>query len=152
MQPVIVGLIVVVASGFIVRGFLSACNRWHGLPDRRQFDRMDARLLGLFERFFAFLVVIVFWDTKEAAALLLAGWMGAKLLSNWHRGPYDVSNGPDRRRRRSNDIDERGEAVWRTRTFIALMTGVVSLGIGVLGGLIAIREVRLPAFLDMPWY
>jgi hypothetical protein len=130
---------------------------------------MDARMLGVFERLLAYLVVIVFYESKEAIAVILAGWTGAKLLSNWHRGPYqaaDAATGPTAvtttappateqqatAPKTKEEQDETSEAVWRTRTFIALMAGIVSLGFGVLGGLIAKEYVPLPQFLAAPWY
>ena len=76
-------------------------------------------IVGSFERLLAF--VLVMFDV-QGAYTLLAIWTGAKLAASWHRFPVTS--------------DEAGRQV-RAGTMVALIAGIVSVGIGVLVGLIA---------------
>jgi hypothetical protein len=76
-------------------------------------------IVGSFERLLAF--VLVLFDV-QGAYTLLAIWIGAKLAASWHRIPVTS--------------DEAGRDV-RAGTMVALIAGIISVGIGVVVGLMA---------------
>ena len=86
----------------------------------RQGQRRAAVDSGQFRAPFSFCAS----DVRRArrAYTLLAIWTGAKLAASWHRFPVTS--------------DEAGRQV-RAGTMVALIAGIVSVGIGVLVGLIA---------------
>jgi ABC-type Fe3+ transport system permease subunit len=85
---------------------------------------LPAGIVGCFERILAF--VLVLFDVPSAGTLL-AAWIGAKLAANWQRYP-------------SNETNEFGRE-YRVQTFVALIAGVVSVGLGCLVGLVLRRLI-----------
>jgi len=81
-------------------------------------------IVGSFERLLAF--VLVLFDVPSAGTLL-AAWIAAKLAANWQRYP-------------SNEADKFGRE-YRVQTFVALVAGVVSVGLGCLVGLVIRRLI-----------
>ena len=77
-------------------------------------------ITGVFERLFAF--VLVFFNVPGTYVLLIA-WMGAKLALNWKKQTFTGLSDADR--------------MVRVYGISALMAGTLSLGFGVIGGLIA---------------
>ena len=75
-------------------------------------------IVGSFERLLAFALIVF---NVEGAYTILAAWLAAKLAASWHRFPVAS--------------DEAGRQV-RAGTMVALITGVVSVGIGVVVGLL----------------
>ena len=66
---------------------------------------------------------VLFLFAVEDAGTVLIAWMAAKLAANWQRREL---------------TDNERKSLWiRAQTFVALMAGVLSLAIGVLGGSIA---------------
>lgn len=94
--------------------------RWLS-DDREKYPQAVPRwVVGAFERTMAFLLFLFAVDN---AATVLIAWMAAKLAANWQR--RDLT-------------DNERKSLWiRKRTFIALMTGVLSLAVGVAGGSMA---------------
>jgi hypothetical protein len=76
-------------------------------------------IVGSFERLLAF--VLVLFDILGAGTLL-AAWIAAKLAASWQRYPV-------------NEANEYGRE-YRAGTLIALMAGIVSVGLGCLVGLV----------------
>jgi hypothetical protein len=93
------------------------------LPETRltKDEAVPVRFLGNFERVLAFILVFAH---VEAAYALLAAWLGAKLAASWQRlKPKD--DGPEEDRQ------------IRAGTLVALIAGIISVGFGIVAGLIA---------------
>jgi hypothetical protein len=101
-------------ANFPVRLFVHWVRRRTGI-DEPKYARVPPFILGTFERYLAFILVAA---QVEGTATILVAWMAAKLAANWQRR-------------------EEADYGVRANTLIALMAGTLSLGIGVLGGLIA---------------
>jgi hypothetical protein len=113
------GVLVALLGGWAVAElFYRFCHWFERIPMRRKGKRFDAAFLGFFERLLA--CALVAFSVPDTGTIL-AAWMGIKFLSNYH-SPTSLKE---------------SEPEWKTRTFIALMTGTVSLACGVAGGLIA---------------
>jgi hypothetical protein len=78
-------------------------------------------IVGLFERTFAFGLV---FTNVEGAYAVLGAWMAAKLALNRQRPPFNAD-------------DAEAERQVRVYGISALMAGTLSLGLGVIGGVIA---------------
>ena len=76
-------------------------------------------ITGTFERLLAFILVLSISFDKAVTALGI--WLGLKLAANWQAMPKDEKT--------SREV--------RVGTLTALMAGVVSVGLGVIAGLIA---------------
>jgi small-conductance mechanosensitive channel len=94
-----------------------------GLPRTR--ERRDIAvpplLTGMFERLLAF---TLFYLGNDNAFAVLGLWIGAKLAANWQRRSIEGL------------VAEKGRAV-RVYTLIALMAGILSVGIGAVAGSLA---------------
>jgi hypothetical protein len=90
---------------------------------RKRDESVPPCVVGTFERMLAF-VLVAFAVTDTA--LFLTGWIGAKLASNWQRHPIG-----------GKTVTREEERTIRAQSFIALLTGTMSLGFGALGGFIA---------------
>jgi hypothetical protein len=88
-------------------------------PKRPGREGVPPCITGLVERTLAFAVAFA---NVEGAYVVLIAWMTAKLALNWNRPGADVKE------------DERQVRVYGIS---ALLAGTLSLGIGVIGGLIA---------------
>jgi uncharacterized metal-binding protein len=122
----LIGLAVAVLGHFPVKWFYDWVRRKSGLPVREEDDAALAvphRIIGTFERLFAFALVLAVSEVGQVVTVLIA-WMAAKLAANWQRRPTEGK-------------DEEKDRQIRANTFIALMAGVLSLAFGALGGAIA---------------
>jgi hypothetical protein len=115
---VILGLIVVFGAQYPVQRFVDWVQHESNIEPREK--GVPSWIVGLFERLLAFLLFALL--VKHAETLLIA-WMAAKLAANWQRRPWPKNTEVAR------EI--------RAHTFTALMAGTLSLGFGVLGGVIA---------------
>ncbi len=79
-------------------------------------------LVGVFERYLAFLLVALGGDAKAVGTVLIA-WIAAKLAANWQRQPG-----------RGSELQDQ---IVRAHTLIALMTGTLSVLIGASAGWMA---------------
>jgi hypothetical protein len=70
---------------------------------------------GNFERYLSLVLVLAFGLT-ESVGTVLVPWIGAKLLANWQRQSGGGTSLPDQ--------------IIRAHTFIALMAGTLSVGLG----------------------
>ena len=114
-------LFALVVGHFVVEWFIDLLRRRGGVEPRRT-NEVDNRIVGLFERTLAF--TLAFANFPSYYAILIA-WMAAKLALNWKR-PLPPS--------KENSKEERERRVYGMS---ALMAGTLSLGIGVIGGIIA---------------
>ncbi len=125
-----VGLVVALGVGhLVVTCFLTAVRTSFGYPAQRKGTILWPWFTGLFERTLAFVVALA--DVDGAYAVLIA-WMAAKLALNWQRPAAPEADKPVNDKKRPTNDEER-----RIYGFSALMAGVLSLGIGVIGGIIA---------------
>jgi hypothetical protein len=118
----IAGLVFVLGLGHVVVDwFLTWVRRKSELPTDMGIyvAGVPNWITGVFERSFAF--VLVFANVPGTYVLLIA-WMGTKLALNWKKQPF-VGASSDRQ--------------VRVYSISALMAGTLSLGFGVIGGLIA---------------
>lgn len=83
--------------------------------------RVPPWITGAFERLLTFLLVVSNFPNFQNVIL---AWLAAKLAANWQRA--EPTNASD---------SERQE--YRTRSLIAVMAGIVSIGFGCFGGVIA---------------
>jgi hypothetical protein len=109
------GLAVALFAHFPVKWFLDWVRRKSEV-DPPTGKRVPNWITGTFERLLAFVLVIAVSQIEQVTLILLA-WLGAKLAANWQRAPYDE--------------------LARVYTISALMAGTLSVGLGVLGGVIA---------------
>jgi hypothetical protein len=121
---IIAGLAVALGLGHVVVRYFLKFVRWmSGVPAEPRGKRVPNWITGLFERSLAFVLVVTITDMKEVGVVLLA-WMTAKLAANWQRQPFKGDGGVK-------------DQKLRVYTISALMAGTLSLGFGILGGLIA---------------
>jgi hypothetical protein len=104
---------------FAVKWFVALVRKLSNLTERYP-EAVPAWIVGMFERAMTF---VLFLFAVEDAGTVLIAWMAAKLAANWQR--RELTN------------NERKSLWIRAQTFVALMAGVLSLAIGVLGGSIA---------------
>ncbi len=123
----VMGLAVALLAYVPVEEFQSWLRRRCRVP--RHDQAVPVWITGTFERLLAFFLILL-TDGQGAYAVLIA-WMAAKLAANWPRWPLPKEDDEQLRK-------------LRARTFIALMTGIVSLAFGVFGGLIANGTIKLP--------
>ena len=117
----ITGLAFALGVGLVVGPFLTWVRTKSKVdPKRPGREGVPSWITGLVERTFAF--AVAFANVEGAYAVLIA-WMTAKLALNWKRHPYKL-----------NKKEERKVRVYGIS---ALLAGTLSLGIGVIGGLIA---------------
>jgi len=90
------------------------------LDTHEDYKHVPSWILGIFERLLAFFLVA--FTIPQTGPILIA-WVLAKLAANWQR--------------REPTGDEEKDAAVRSQTFIALMGGVLSIGLGAFGGLLA---------------
>lgn len=110
-----------VAGHFGTKWFHDLLNASAHLGDRDPKNRLPGWITGTFERLLTFGLVL--WDFPDFQNVILA-WLAAKLAANWQR-PEPESASPAERQ------------VYRTRALIAVMAGIVSIGFGYFGGVIA---------------
>jgi hypothetical protein len=127
---IIAGLAVALGLGHVVVKYFLKFVRWmSGVPAEPPGKRVPNWITGLFERTLAFVLVVSTGDMKEVGVVLLA-WMTAKLAANWQRQPFKGDGGVK-------------DQKLRVYTISALMAGTLSLGFGILGGLIARQGLAL---------
>ena len=102
-----------------VKGFVAFVRKLSNLTELYP-EAVPAWIVGTFERTMTF---VLFLFAVEDAGTVLIAWMAAKLAANWQR-------------RELTDNERKSLWIW-AQTFVALMAGVLSLAIGVLGGSIA---------------
>jgi hypothetical protein len=78
------------------------------------------QVVGNFERLMAMVLVAT---SVDGTATILVGWTAAKLAANWQTMVQRELSGEKSR-------------IFRARVFISLMTGTISLAIGVIAGLV----------------
>jgi hypothetical protein len=114
------GLVALFIGHFAVEYFDDRLRKHISLPskeaDTSGEKRVTPALTGTLERLF-FLILIGYQVPGGAAAMI--GWLGLKLATNW------------------NHPDWKDSPRARTRAFVALLTGLVSMLYALLGGLIA---------------
>lgn len=123
---VLLGLAVVWFADWPVKLFYDWARKLTDLPHRDYSNptiAVERRFTGTFERLLAFGLVLMLQDT-ESIAVILAAWLGAKLAANWER-------------RSLVDLSQEEARDVRGSTLVALMTGIVSVGFGLLAGVIA---------------
>jgi hypothetical protein len=117
------GLFIPYCGDSLVECFKGWLHRTSGLDKFKEEEEREIQvppwLTGVFERYMTVALVVVGLDSASLGAVVLA-WMGAKLAANWQR-------------RVATDSTLDDEKV-RARTIVALMTGVLSLGIGIIAG------------------
>ncbi|ODR95191.1 hypothetical protein AUC70_05645 [Methyloceanibacter stevinii] len=116
----VLGLLFVFGSDRIVGPFTRWVREQSQVSSEKLYPHVPSGLLGTFERALAF--VLVAFAVPQTGTILIA-WLAAKLAANWQR--------------REGSGNDKEDAIVRANTFIALMGGVLSLGLGALGGLIA---------------
>lgn len=116
----LLGLAIALGSNFVVKAFSDWVREKSQVPPKPNYPRVPSWVLGTFERLLAF--VVVAFNIPQAGTIFIA-WIAAKLAANWQR--------------RDAKTDDREAAIIRASTFIALMSGVLSLALGSLGGYIA---------------
>jgi hypothetical protein len=92
------------------------------IADADEFD-LPPMLVGIFERYFAFALVLAFGLTATVGTAL-AAWIGAKLLANW-------------RRQTAGQGQTLQDQIIRAHTMIALIAGTLSVSIGAACGWLA---------------
>jgi hypothetical protein len=117
IQSLILAFVVTVFVGELIVYCFVRIVRWLSNDRERYPHAVPPWIVGVFERTMAF---FLFLFAIEAAGTVLIAWMAAKLAANWQRRELTESE------RKSHWI--------RTRTFTALMAGVLSLAIGTAGG------------------
>jgi hypothetical protein len=118
----LVGLVFALGLGqVIVSGFLNWVRTTSQVPRIRPNAGVPNWIVGLFERSFAFALAFA---NVQGAYVVLGAYLAAKLTLNWKRIPYEKTKLEVERRVRVYGIS-------------ALMAGVLSLSIGVIGGAIA---------------
>ena len=121
---IIAGLVIALGLGHVVvKYFVEFVRRMSDVPAEPSGKRVPNWITGVFERMLAFLLLVFLTDMKEVGVVLLA-WMTAKLASNWQRQPFKGDDGE-------------ADQLVRVYSISALMGGTLSLGFGILGGLIA---------------
>jgi undecaprenyl pyrophosphate phosphatase UppP len=117
----VAGLVIALGLGhFAVKWFLDSVRAESDVPADRPGAGVPNWIIGLFERTFAFLIILA---AVEGAYAVLGAWIAAKLALNWQRHPY------------KDDPEE--ERLVRVYGISALMAGILSLGFGVVGGVIS---------------
>jgi hypothetical protein len=109
-------------SVFLIKSFKKNVYKRSGLKERTLEIQVPPPLTGIFERYMAALLVVMGVGVASLGTVLLA-WMAAKIAANWQR----------RAGRGNTKEDQRVRAY----TLVALMSGTLSLGIGITAGLAA---------------
>jgi len=131
---------VVLLSGFaiafaipeaLVPGFIKFAEHIGRIRNDAYVPALPGWLTGMFERAFAFALVVAVRDAALIVTILIA-WMAAKLASNWHRGDRP-------------DQNEQQDRWLRGRSLIAIMAGIMSLACAVVGAYISRDEIISPA-------
>lgn len=124
-----IGFAVALGAGYIVTEALYRFLHWVSeieVIDRR--GRLPPYVTGLFERTLAFVVVATSFPDFQN---ILLAWLAAKAAANWNREEPPESK-----------LQER--YVYRSRSIMALMLGIVSVAMGIVGGKIGNGEIPLP--------
>jgi hypothetical protein len=140
LSPCTIGLLmfvgfIVVGGGNLVVWLFIRIARWLSDIDFEREEKdvgVPPWLTGSFERVLAF--GLLYFSVPDAGAIL-AGWIAAKLASNWQRRVL----APKRQR----EI--------RVHTLIALMAGTLSVSIGAAAGYIARIDPQSWTQLVAPW-